>query len=264
MRSVSFAVLGLALLLPVRADDEAPTSRPSAKLPPLGAPAGSFGATLDEKTERVALADLAATPEKWAGKTILVTAAIEDVCSKKGCWMVLGQGPQAMRVKFKDYAFFVPRDAKGRVAMIQGQAKVEEVSEADARHYAEESGQPDKAKEIHGPQRSLSFLATGAEVLGSFALPTQAKGEPAAVEALRARVRAAAGPETDTRSYEAVSAELALRKLRETPRVRTLELAAWAQVDSWYVFGVGGDKGPFARAWAVHVGGHRVIELAGE
>lgn len=241
-------------LLPVQADDDAPTSRPTAQLPPLGKPAGAFGAPLDEKTERVSLGALAQAPEKWADKTILVEATIQDVCQKKGCWMVLVEGEANMRVKFKDYAFFVPRDAKGRRVLVQGTAKVEEISEEVARHYAEEGGNPDKAKEIHGPQKGLSFLASGAEVLGSFELPPAAQGTPGAVQALEARLGRL--PVARTRLSDPITPQAALELLRRTPGARSREFAARTQVGEWFVFGLGGED-PFAEAWAVHQDGQQ-------
>ena len=46
-------------------------------------------------------------------------AKVRRACEKKGCWMELagaeGIGP-GMRVTFKDYGFFVPKDSRGRWA----------------------------------------------------------------------------------------------------------------------------------------------------
>ena len=40
-------------------------------------------------------------------------ANIEEVCSKKGCWMTLPAGnvDETIMVRFKDYGFFMPLDA---------------------------------------------------------------------------------------------------------------------------------------------------------
>lgn len=93
---------------------------------------------------------------KLAGK-------IDAVCQKKGCWMELKNNDgSTMRVTFKDYAFFMPKDASGRTAIIDGIAKVEETSIADLQEYAKDDG---KSKEevaaITEPKRELVFEAKG-------------------------------------------------------------------------------------------------------
>lgn len=246
MRTLLAAVF---FALPALAQDAPP------QLPPLGAPAGAFGAALDDEVERVELEKLLADPDAFAGKTIAVEAPIDDVCRKKGCWMVLSAGERSMRVKFKDYAFFVPRDAHGRRALIQGTASVQTISEAQARHYAEESGDPETAKAIQGPQKVVSFLATGVEVFGSFELPPEVKVE--AAEALAARL-----VETDeerARTGGGAAPEQALAALRRVPGARTREFAAMSRVGAFFLFG----DAAFARGFAVHAGSLRVIDLEG-
>ncbi len=78
-------------------------------------------------------------------KDLKLEATIEEVCQKKGCWMKvdLGDG-KTMRVTFKDYAFFVPKDAAGRKVVLDGVAMVEETSVESLRHFAEDAG---KSKE---------------------------------------------------------------------------------------------------------------------
>lgn len=60
---------------------------------------------------------------QFEGKDSLETklmATITEVCAKKGCWMTLDLGnDMEMRVTFKDYGFFMPKDAAGRLAYIQ-------------------------------------------------------------------------------------------------------------------------------------------------
>ena len=99
------------------------------------------------------------------GSPVLVRGAIIDVCSKKGCWLVVTDGKTQMRVTFKDYQFFVPKNSTGRTVLLEGIVSREEVSEDDARHYAGEStiGGP-KPEEIHGPQRVVTMVATGVSI----------------------------------------------------------------------------------------------------
>ena len=78
-----------------------------------------------------------------AGDTLNVKFAskINEVCSKKGCWMKLDltDGTETM-VRFKDYGFFMPLDANGREVVVNGKAFVKETSVDELRHYAEDAG----------------------------------------------------------------------------------------------------------------------------
>jgi hypothetical protein len=67
---------------------------------------------------------------------------ISEVCQMKGCWMTLKTPEgQSVRVTFKDYGFFVPKDAAGRQVIIEGSASTKELDEEEAAHYAEDAGQ---------------------------------------------------------------------------------------------------------------------------
>lgn len=67
---------------------------------------------------------------------------IAEVCQMKGCWMTLqSDNGQSIRVTFKDYGFFVPKDASGKKVVIEGIAAIRDLDEATARHYAEDAGQ---------------------------------------------------------------------------------------------------------------------------
>ncbi|WP_268223224.1 DUF4920 domain-containing protein [Sinomicrobium oceani] len=90
------------------------------------------------------------------------TATILEVCPKKGCWMKvkLDEDRQAM-VRFKDYGFFVPKDATGEV-VIEGKAYVEEMPVKDARHYAEDAGKTEEEiAMITEPELIYAIEATG-------------------------------------------------------------------------------------------------------
>lgn len=91
-----------------------------------------------------------------------VSASINEVCSKKGCWMKLDLGnDKEIRVTFKDYGFFMPLNAEGDV-IINGKAFITETSVEDLRHYAEDAG---KSKEeidaITETERTFAFEADG-------------------------------------------------------------------------------------------------------
>jgi hypothetical protein len=91
---------------------------------------------------------------------------IAEVCLEKGCWMTVATGDgQTIRVTFKDYGFFVPKDAAGKKTVIEGEAKMETVDVATLKHYAEDAGK--SAAEIAAitePETKLTFVASGVEI----------------------------------------------------------------------------------------------------
>lgn len=94
---------------------------------------------------------------------IKLMGTIEDVCQKKGCWMNLSLGKeQSMRVKFKDYAFFMPKDAAGKTVYIDGWAYNDTIPVAQLQHYAEDAGKSkEEIAKITEPEVSISFEANG-------------------------------------------------------------------------------------------------------
>jgi len=99
-------------------------------------------------------------PEAYSDRPILVRAEVLDVCKKKGCWIKVTDGQSEARVKFADYAFFLPKDCEGKIAWIEGSVRRQTVSVEEQRHYAEESGTEDP-NSIDAPKALVSFMATG-------------------------------------------------------------------------------------------------------
>jgi hypothetical protein len=94
---------------------------------------------------------------------IKVEGEIEEVCQKKGCWMKLKIGDrESIRITFKDYGFFMPLDASGRIAIAEGIAIMEETSIADLREYAKDAGKSqEEIDAITEPEYELVFEASG-------------------------------------------------------------------------------------------------------
>jgi hypothetical protein len=92
-----------------------------------------------------------------------VEGKIQAVCQTKGCWMELDLGNQkSMRVKFKDYGFFVPKDCSGKNVVLDGFARVDTTSVAELRHYAEDDGKSkEEIEKITAPEIELNFEARG-------------------------------------------------------------------------------------------------------
>ncbi|MEM9545095.1 MAG: DUF4920 domain-containing protein [Bacteroidota bacterium] len=97
---------------------------------------------------------------------VKVTGLIDGVCQAKGCWMNIvstaDQSKESMFVKFKDYGFFMPLDASGSTAIMEGKAYKEETSVDELRHYAEDEGKSEEEiAAITEPITELKFMAHG-------------------------------------------------------------------------------------------------------
>jgi len=74
---------------------------------------------------------------------VKLSGVIEEVCQSKGCWMILKTEDETkVRVTFKDYGFFVPKDAKGKKMYLSGEASIKELDSATLEHYAADAGKP--------------------------------------------------------------------------------------------------------------------------
>lgn len=94
---------------------------------------------------------------------VKVRGDVNAVCQAKGCWMTMQiADDQEMRCRFKDYAFFVPKDAGGKQAVVDGWAYREVVSVDMLRHYAEDEGKSkEEIEAITEPVEKVSFMADG-------------------------------------------------------------------------------------------------------
>ena len=93
-----------------------------------------------------------------------ITAEILHSCARKGCWMDVKMADgSSMKVRFRDYGFFVPtKGLEGKEVVMQGRAKKDVTDVAMLQHYAEDAG---KSKEeiaaITKPETSWTFEADG-------------------------------------------------------------------------------------------------------
>ena len=95
---------------------------------------------------------------------VKVEATINSICQKKGCWMYVDLNEETeMLVRFKDYGFFVPMDASGNTAIIEGMAKVDTLSVEWLKHLKEDANAPqEEIDAITEPQIMYSMAeATG-------------------------------------------------------------------------------------------------------
>ena len=88
---------------------------------------------------------------------------INEVCQKKGCWMKLDLADDKEAfVKFKDYGFFVPKNAQDKEVVVNGKAFVSVESVDVLKHYAKDAGKSQAAIDsITEPKVTYSFMADG-------------------------------------------------------------------------------------------------------
>jgi len=99
------------------------------------------------------------------GKTVAVEGVISEVCQTKGCWLIMTDGKQQLRVQFEGYSFFVPWNAKGKKIKAEGVVKMKTIDEKTAKHWAEEQSNPEvKPENIKGPQNMYIMTASGVTI----------------------------------------------------------------------------------------------------
>lgn len=96
-----------------------------------------------------------------------IEAKVSGVCQNKGCWMTLTapELKQEVRVKFKDYAFFMPRNAMGGKVVVEGILTERVMSQEEAQHYADDAAKAGEApRKVDGPVKSYLLMATGVDL----------------------------------------------------------------------------------------------------
>lgn len=105
--------------------------------------------------------------EDQASEPLQLVGEVVQVCQKKGCWLTLvASDGTEMRIRFKDYGFFVPKDLPGTQVALHGVASKKVTSVATLRHYAEDEGADEQTiNAITSPRTEYTFEASGVRVL---------------------------------------------------------------------------------------------------
>ncbi|MFP6687567.1 MAG: DUF4920 domain-containing protein, partial [Polyangiaceae bacterium] len=147
--------------------ENAPTATGSAAVgadgacaePPADGARKSNGKPKDAATEVTSCAELT----KPSGKVVRISGTVKSVCKKVGCWLILEEGNQEVRIFTKDYGFVVPTDIAGRSAEVEGSLRAKKLSRKFAEHLAEDEGKDPKAAKL--PTREYIMTATGVKLL---------------------------------------------------------------------------------------------------
>ncbi|HRI62697.1 MAG TPA: DUF4920 domain-containing protein [Polyangium sp.] len=129
-----FVLSAFTLALGACAQSEAP--KPQATEPAVAPPAAldrqaataetikpltqkKFGQPVTE-TKATNLNDLAKEPTKFAEQTVRTEGVVSAVCKSMGCWMEITDASGQAHIKMAGHSFFVPREASGHRAVVQG------------------------------------------------------------------------------------------------------------------------------------------------
>lgn len=124
---------------------------------------GNFG---EEITEEGAISteDMLSQLRTADSVKVKVSSEILATCKMKGCWMNVDMpGEDKMRVTFKDYAFFVPKEGvEGKEVIMEGYAKKVTTDVETLKHFAKDAGKPqEEIDAITEPKDEVTFVASG-------------------------------------------------------------------------------------------------------
>lgn len=121
-----------------------------------------YGDTINEEGA-VSSAKLMALMAETDSVPVKLIGTVNSSCQKKGCWMKMDMGNgEEMRVSFKDYGFFVPKNLNGETAIIDGYAMVDTIDVDFLKHLAEDAGKTEEEiAAINEPEVSVNYVATG-------------------------------------------------------------------------------------------------------
>jgi hypothetical protein len=136
--SVAFAcVLGACSKGAPSSTSTAPSTSASASTVADGK---TFGDPISDKTPFVELDDLLKDPKTFEGRRVHTRGEVVAVCQKAGCWADLrpeGEENVAVpaHVTMHGHAFFLPKDAKSKLADVEGIVSVRELSQDEVDHF---------------------------------------------------------------------------------------------------------------------------------
>jgi uncharacterized protein YdeI (BOF family) len=125
-----------------------------------------YGNDIDATQPVLKIADIFTNVDSFQNKTVVVEGTLTEVCQSMGCWTVVTDGTNDIRAQTL-HKYFLPKDLpSGSKVVIAGEFEIKEITEEQAKHFAEESKNPKvKAEDIKGPQKMYRVKATGIKVL---------------------------------------------------------------------------------------------------
>ena len=116
-------------------------------------------------------------PDEYVGKTVRVTGKVSDVCQKMGCWMVITDADQHMRITTKDHKFFVAKDGAGATCDLEGTVVKQEASPARTAHFKSEQSEGAPMPEAEEAGEATYEIVASAIRFDRSAIPTPVETE---------------------------------------------------------------------------------------
>lgn len=159
MKKIVFILLGLCLsgVVATAQQQDIAAAKPGVQ----------YGKKID-KANAISIQELNTSLQEAEAYTGKVEGEVVQVCKKKGCFITLKrEGDEApIMVRFTDYGYFMPQDIVGKTVVIEGTAKVKELSVEQQRHAAEDLGKSqEEIDNITQAKRDIAFVADGVVVL---------------------------------------------------------------------------------------------------
>ena len=132
----------------------------------MAAPSKTFGAPIADKSAGVALADVAAAPEKFTGRNFIATGTVGSVCQHRGCWMTLQDEKGEAFIRIAGHSFAIPKDAAGKKARVLATVATSEEAAGSTCSEGKAGGCKAEAQEQQGskPLAKLELEASGVEL----------------------------------------------------------------------------------------------------
>jgi len=147
----------LGFMVTAQAQEEIPSAKPGVK----------YGKEIS-KDNAITVSQLANSFGADSTFTGKIVGEVVEVCKKKGCFVTLKRegDEEPIRVRFKDYGFFMPQDIVGKTIVLEGEARIEEVSVERLQHYAEDAGKSkEEIAKITEPKVDINIMADGVIVV---------------------------------------------------------------------------------------------------
>ncbi len=121
-----------------------------------------YGEDIDATVTVLKISDIYENLDSYQNKLVVVEGNVTEVCQNMGCWTMISDGTNEIRAMTL-HKFFLPKDMKNVKAVVQGEFEVKEITEEQAKHFAEESGK--SSDNIKGPQKLYRIKAAGIKIL---------------------------------------------------------------------------------------------------
>lgn len=120
--------------------------------------------------EKVTIKKLLANRDQYVGKDVQVKGKVTEVCQEAGCWMMIADDKgNAVKIKVKDGEIVFPKDAPGKMAIVEGKFVRIEMTYEDAlkqaKHEAEENKRPFDESKAKIETVIYQIKGTGAVIL---------------------------------------------------------------------------------------------------